>query len=122
MASRLFTVVVDDDLSVCRALRRLLQSAGMWVETNISGESFLQTPLEREPDCLILDVRMPGMSGPQLRDRIRDLGCQTPVVFITAHAEDESGLDGMDEEVLRKPFGDQALIDAIHRAVDRRGT
>jgi FixJ family two-component response regulator len=122
MASRLFTVVVDDDLSVCRAIRRLLQSAGMRVETNISAESYLQTHLEREPDCLILDIRMPGMSGPQLRDRIRDLGYLTPVVFITAYAADERGLEGMEEEVLRKPFGDQVLIDAIHRAVNRRGT
>jgi FixJ family two-component response regulator len=113
------TVVVDDDPSVCRALQRLLQSAGMDVETRPSGESFLRTPLPREPDCLVLDLRMPGMTGPQLRDQLLAVNRRIPIVFITAHADDETGFGVAGEVVLRKPFGDHLLINAIHRAAER---
>ena len=119
MTKRLFTIVIDDDPSVCRALYRLLRSAQMDVEVYASGESFLQTQLHREPSCLVLDVRMPEMTGPELRDRLKALGRSIPVVFITGHAEDEDGLADDPAEILRKPFDDQALLDAIERAVIR---
>jgi FixJ family two-component response regulator len=117
VTDRTFAIVVDDDPSVCRALRRLLLSAGMDVETFPSGASFLQASLDREPDCLVLDVRMPGMSGHELHGRLREIGRRIPVVFITAHAEEENGFDDSTTEVLRKPFSDQTLLDAIQRAV-----
>jgi FixJ family two-component response regulator len=119
MTHPLFAIVVDDDPSVCRALGRLLRSAGIDVETRPSGESFLGTALPREPDCLVLDVRMPGMTGPQLRQRLLAAGRRIPVVFITANAVDEDALTGGEEEILRKPFGGQALVDAIERAAAR---
>jgi FixJ family two-component response regulator len=111
--------VIDDDPSVCRALRRLLLSGGMEVETHLSGQSFLDAVLRREPDCLVLDIRMPGMSGPALHDRLMAAGRRIPVVFITAHAKEENGLSGGETEILRKPFGEQTLLDAIHRAITR---
>jgi len=116
----LFIVVIDDDQSVCKALRRLLRSARMEVETYLSGKAFLDDVLERDPDCLILDIRMPGLTGPDLRDRLQEMGRRIPIVFITAHAEDvasERSLTGDGADVLRKPFGDRELLDAIARTV-----
>jgi FixJ family two-component response regulator len=115
----LFIVVIDDDQSVCKALRRLLRAALMEVETYSSGEAFLSA-VDRDPDCLILDVRMPGLTGPDLRDRLQEMGRRIPIVFITAHAEDvvsERSLTGDGADVLRKPFGDRELLDAIARTV-----
>lgn len=116
----LLAIVIDDDPSVCRALRRLLQAAGIEVETYASADDFLQAALRREPDCLVLDVRMPGMTGPQLRDHLHSAGRLIPVVFITAHAEEGHG-DPWGATILRKPFDGQALLDAIHETV-RHGT
>jgi FixJ family two-component response regulator len=117
MTKRLLTIVVDDDPSVRKALRRLLRSAQMDVETYASGDSFLATDLGAEPDCLILDVRMPGMSGPDLRKRLLAAGRDIAVVYITGYAEEEDELASGDTEILRKPFDGQGLLDAIHRAV-----
>jgi len=120
MSERFFIVVVDDDPSVCKALRRLLRAAHMDVETYPSSQSFLLAIDGRRPDCLVLDVRMPGLTGPELRDRLLELGYRFPVVFITAHAEElafEAAVVGRVAEVLRKPFRDEALLAAIGRAV-----
>lgn len=114
-----FAIVVDDDPSVCKALARLLRIAGMEVETFESAERFLRAPLRREPDCLVLDIRMPAMSGPDLRDRLHAAGRRIPVVFITAHADDEDGAPGGTAKVLRKPFDGQVLLDAIHLAAHK---
>jgi FixJ family two-component response regulator len=89
----------------------------MDVATFSSGEGFLASALHREPDCLILDIRMPGMSGPALRDQLHAMGRRVPIVFITAHAGEDKGLAGHNEIVLYKPFDDQALLDAIREAV-----
>ncbi len=125
MNERPFVVVIDDDASVCKALRRLLQTAHMDVETYPSSESFLLAVGDRRPDCLVLDIRMPGLTGPELRDRLLELGHRIPVVFITAHAEDlgpqHSGAGGI-AEVLHKPFRGEALLAAIDRAVQSRST
>jgi FixJ family two-component response regulator len=122
MTDRPRIIVVDDDASICKALQRLLRTAQMDVETFSSGEKFLLALDHNPPACLILDVRMPGMTGPQLRDRLHSMGYSFPIVFITAHAEDiepERGLPGRVAEVLRKPFDDTALLDAIGRAIQR---
>jgi FixJ family two-component response regulator len=122
MNERLFIVVVDDDSSVCRALRRLLQAAHMEVQTYPSSESFLLAVDGRRPDCLVLDIRMPGLTGPELHDRLLELGQRIPVVFITAHADElateRGGIVGS-AEVLRKPFRGEDLLAAIGRAVQR---
>ena len=117
MSDRPFIVVIDDNPSVCKALGRLLRIARMDVETYTSGASFLLASLRCEPDCLVLDIRMPGMSGPELRDRLLGAQRRIPVVFITAHAEDENGLAVGATEVLRKPFDDQTLLDAVERVI-----
>lgn len=117
MNPRLFSIVIDDDPSVCRALHRLLRAAGMDVETYASAAGFLGRALPGEPDCLVLDIHMPGMTGPALRDRLREEGRRIPIVFITGHSADENGDVGDGTRVLRKPFGAQALLDAIHLAV-----
>jgi FixJ family two-component response regulator len=125
MTDRLLIAVVDDDPSVCKALRRLLRSARMDVETFTSGEDFLHSLPGREPDCMVLDVRMPGMTGPDLRDRLAGTGRRIPIVFITAHAEEmapEWRAAGGGEDVLHKPFDDQALLDAIARSIRKRGS
>jgi FixJ family two-component response regulator len=116
-----FIAVIDDDPSVRKALQRLLRAARMEVETYGSGESFLLASPKKEPNCLVVDVRMPGMSGPELRERLVAMGRHIPFVYITAHAEGEAGQPGHSAEVLRKPFGDQALLEAIARVL-RKGT
>jgi FixJ family two-component response regulator len=116
-----FIVVIDDDASVRKALTRLLRAARMAVETYASGDEFLATPRQREPDCLVLDVRMPGMTGPQLLARLTAAGRRIPAVFVTGYADDETALSGGPVEVLRKPFGDQELLAAIDRAVGNGG-
>ena len=120
MNGHFFIAVVDDDPSVRRALRRLLQAARMEVETYPSSEDFLLAIDGRRPDCLVLDIRMPGLTGPELRDRLLEQGHRIPVVFITAHAEELAPERGVGTaEVLRKPFRGEALLAAIGRAVQR---
>jgi FixJ family two-component response regulator len=121
MTDRPFVAVIDDDQSVRKALQRLLRSAGMEAACFPSADTFLIALARREPDCLVLDIRMPGTSGFELRDRLAALGRQIPIVFITAHAEDsppEFGA-GTSHETLCKPFGDDTLLDAIDRAIRR---
>ena len=117
MKPQLLIVVIDDDASVRKALLRLLKSSQMGPETFASGDEFLNTARLREPDCLILDVRMPGMTGPELRARLGAAGRAIPTVFITGYAEDERDLADGEVEVLRKPFGVETLLSAIERAV-----
>jgi FixJ family two-component response regulator len=95
----------------------------MGVKAYGSGDAFLRALKQREPDCLILDIRMPAMTGPELRQQLLDTGYDIPIVFITAHAEDvvtERRLRTNGIEILRKPFDNQALLDAIQRAIERR--
>jgi len=119
MGIRAFVGVVDDDASVCKALARLLRSSQMDVGTYRSADAFLRSLAERKPDCLVLDIRMPGMTGLELRQRLLGLGHRIPIVFITAHAEEiqeaSAAADGV--EILRKPCDGQALLDAIQRAM-----
>src|SRR5215470_12828915 len=93
--------VIDDDHSVCRGLARLLAAAGFRVETFESGPAFLKRSPPRGDHCLVVDVRMPGMSGPDLRDELRRKGRQSPVIFITAHDTDKIEKDlGMEMVLL----------------------
>src|SRR5215470_3959721 len=109
--------VIDDDHSVCRGLARLLGAAGFRVETFESGAAFLKRSPPRGEHCLVVDVRMPGMTGPELRDELRARGSESPIVFITAHGMDnmEQELDG--ETVLTKPIEADVLVRAIDAAM-----
>lgn len=122
MNKRLFIVIVDDDSSVCKALGRLLRTSNMDVETYASGDEFLGAARGRTPDCLILDIRMPAMTGLELRQRLLDTGDDYPIVFITAHGEDvvtERRVRDAGVDILRKPFDNQVLLDAIDHAIQR---
>jgi len=112
--------VVDDDQSVRRSLESLLKSLGHAVETFSSAESFLSSDAAPKSDCLILDVRMPGMSGPDLQQELKRRGLGVPIIFITAHCDAEViALIMRDGAVdcLLKPFGEQTLLKAISRAL-----
>jgi FixJ family two-component response regulator len=120
MRDRPLIAVVDDDPSVCKALSRLMRSARMDTETFSSAVEFLVVGMNHEPDCLVLDVQMPGMSGLELCDRLAGRKNRIPVIFITAH--DDPGVresTAVKEAVafLRKPFGDEDLLGAIAEAM-----
>src|SRR5687767_260697 len=111
--------VVDDDPSLLRAVGRLLRATGFTVETFASAEEFLDTKQSVRPRCLVLDVRLSGMSGFELHEHLLAAGTSPPVIFVTAHddaATRERARRSGALQYLRKPFDDAALIDAIHRA------
>src|SRR3954463_921155 len=98
--------VVDDDDSVRESLQGLLQSMGYGVETFCSGQAFLDSPCVARTDCLILDVRMPGMRGPELQRELLQRGSDIPIVFITAHGDEDIRLEVLAEgavDCLLKP-------------------
>jgi FixJ family two-component response regulator len=112
--------IVDDDLSVRRALRRLVASAGFSVETFASGREFLDSESLGRSDCIVLDIHLGGLSGLDVQERLKTMGVQAPVIFITAH--DDEATHGRVRRsgavaYLRKPFEDHALLDAIERAL-----
>jgi FixJ family two-component response regulator len=113
-------VVVDDDESVRESSRALLSSFALKVHTFSSAEALLGSALLDAAECLILDVLMPGMTGPELYRELKQRGCRVPVVFITAHG-DESMRPQMLEmgaiDYLLKPFREAELIDAVRRAL-----
>jgi FixJ family two-component response regulator len=114
-APRVF--VIDDDHSVRRGLSRLLAAAGFEVEAFESGPAFLQRRPPRGNHCLIVDVRMSGMSGPALRDALRAEGRDSPVIFVTAHEIDEIGDEMAGEPILSKPIEADVLLRAIDAAM-----
>jgi FixJ family two-component response regulator len=116
--------VVDDDPSVCRALKRLLRSWGMQVRTFESGQEFLSAQSSpHDADCSVIDVQMPGMTGLEVQDHMNRAGIDVPVIFITAHEEEgveEHALRAGAVGFLRKPFTDEALVGLIRDALQRR--
>lgn len=117
---RLTLAVVEDDDEVRSALRRLLRSMGHEVHLFDSAEAFDERPLQ--VDCLILDVRLPGLSGPELSERLRHQGSRIPVVFITGDSEPAPGdRSRVDDRIAApsviKPFSDDELMDAVARAM-----
>ena len=123
MDSRPLVSVVDDDESVRESLPDLLQEFGFAVAAFASAEEFLASGRLAETRCLILDVAMPGMSGPDLQRELLQRQEQVPIVFITAHA-DQSAFPRLVElgavACLRKPFSDTALLEALDAALDGR--
>jgi FixJ family two-component response regulator len=123
--SKPLIAIVDDDESVCRAVRRLVRSLSMDGETFSSGQQFLDLvdamPSFR-PDCLVLDVQMPGMNGLEVQDRLATSGNAVPVIFITAHDEvgvREKALAAGAVAFLRKPFDDNLFIKTLEAALKR---
>jgi len=115
-------VVVDDDESVRRALRRLLKSAGFRVETFASGEDFLAYAQQETSGCIILDVRMLRLSGLEVQERLVASGSTVPIIFISAHDDAEAQSHAMQAGAvafLQKPFTEKDLLDAIHKALER---
>ena len=114
--------VVDDDASMREALKNLLRSMGLNVETFGSAKEFLSSQRSKAPGCLVLDVRLPGLSGLDLQRQLTDANIQIPIIFITAHGDIQMSVRAMKAgavEFLTKPFRDQDLLDAVQQAVDR---
>lgn len=114
--------VVDDDASVRRSLRRLLRSAGYSVEDFASAEEFVARNDPSATGCLILDIRMPDMTGTELFDRLVRSGSSLPVVFLTGHGDVPTGVHAMKEgaaDFLLKPVDDETLLRAVREAVCR---
>jgi len=114
--------IVDDDLSVRRSTERLIRAAGLKVETFDSARDFLKNPRPQAPACLVLDVRMPGLSGMDLQRELIESGIQIPIIFITAHGDIPMTVRAMKAgavEFLTKPFRSLSLLKAVHSAIDR---
>ena len=114
--------VVDDDRSVRDALRRLITSVGMTVEVFPTAQAFLSAPRGDAPGCLVLDVRLPGLSGLDLQRELANTHATLPIIFLTGHGDIPMSVQAMKAgaiEFLTKPFRGQDLLDAIRHAIDR---
>ena len=114
--------IVDDDESVRDALKSLLDSMGFHAEVFASGEAFLNSPDISHTDCLIADVRMPGMTGLQLQDRLNATHSSILIIFISAHDDGDArarGLRAGAVDFLKKPFSEDALVRAISACLDK---
>ena len=117
--------VVDDDSSVREAIESLIQSVGLRVETFETAQEFLRSKRPDVPGCVVLDVRLPGLSGLDLQRELAAHGIKLPVIFITGHGDIPMSVRAMKAgalEFLTKPFRDQDLLDAIQQALERDRT
>jgi FixJ family two-component response regulator len=122
LESKAIVFVVDDDASVREALESLVRSAGFGVESFSSAQDFLDHRKPDRPSCLVLDVRLPGLSGLDLQKRMVEANREIPIVFITGHGDVPTSVRAMKAgavEFLIKPFSDQDLLEAIQQAVIR---
>jgi FixJ family two-component response regulator len=114
--------VVDDDPSMRAALEDLISSVGLQPRLFASPQDFLRSPRPDAPGCLVLDVRLPGMSGLTFQKELERVGVTLPVIFITGHGDIPMSVRAMKAgavEFLAKPFNDQEMLDAIHAAIER---
>jgi FixJ family two-component response regulator len=114
--------VVDDDPSMRAALEDLISSVGLQPRLFASPQDFLRSPRPDAPGCLVLDVRLPGMSGLTFQKELERVGVTLPVIFITGHGDIPMSVRAMKAgavEFLTKPFNDQEMLDAIHAAIER---
>jgi len=112
--------ILDDDESVRKALSRLMRSAGLKHETFASGEDFFAAVPETSQGCVIMDIRMPGMTGHDILEQLREKGSPLSVIFLSAQDDAETRAQARAYGAVaffRKPVDDQALIDAIHWAL-----
>jgi FixJ family two-component response regulator len=121
-ASEPVVFVVDDDASVREALSGLLRSAGWNVETFASAREFLERPRAEVASCLVLDVRLPGLSGLDLQQRMAEFNIEIPIIFITGHGDVPTSVKAMKAgavEFLTKPFAEKELLEAVTQAIRR---
>ncbi len=114
--------VVDDDDAVRTSLRLLLKSVGLPVETFGAAQEFVDAFDADRAGCLVLDIRMPGMSGLELQQRLNEMHAITPIVFITGHGDVPMAVEAMQHgavDFIQKPFRDQDLIDRINQALEK---
>ncbi len=114
--------VVDDDASVRKSLKRLITSMDFHVETFTSAQEFLRFDRSDRPCCLILDIRMPGISGLALQEELTVANYTIPIIFITGHGDISMSVRAMKKgavDFLTKPFDDQDLLDAIYKAIEQ---
>ena len=119
-ASKLIAII-DDDEAIQDSLRDLMEAAGLVARCFRSAEEFLESDLHIRAACLIIDVRMPKMSGLQLQARLKEEGSKIPIIFITAFRNSEMRIQAMREgavEFLTKPFDHQLLLQTIRTALD----
>jgi FixJ family two-component response regulator len=115
-------LVIDDDPSVRAAIASLIEAVGLTYQTFGSGQEFLEAQIPDVPRCLVLDVRLPGLSGLNLQRELRGRNIQIPIIFITGHGDIPMTVQAMKAgavEFLTKPFRDQDLLDAIEQAIQR---
>jgi FixJ family two-component response regulator len=114
--------IIDDDHGVRQAIHDLVESVGLRAESFATGEEFLRSRQIVRPSCLVLDVRLPQMSGLDFQRRLTETGMQIPIIFITAHGDIRMSVRALKSgavEFLTKPFKDQDLLDAIQQALER---
>ena len=112
--------LIDDDPAIRDAVGLLLRANGLAVETFASAVDFLESNAVQRPGCLLLDVRMPGMSGLDLQKRLQEMSCRTPIIFMTGHGDVPMAIRAMKAgafDFVEKPFQAQALLDRLHEAL-----
>jgi len=112
--------VIDDDQALCQSLRWLLESVGLQVETYNSGTSFLEKYDAERRGCLLIDIRMPGMSGLELQEQLISRHNLIPIIFITGHGDVPMAVRAMKAgavDFITKPFNDQLLLELIQKAI-----
>ena len=120
MADGVIISIVDDDESVRKAIKRLIKSAGLSAEDFGSAEDFLLSDRWETSACLILDVRLPGMSGLELQSKLAASDYRVPIIFISGHGDGDLRTRAMEAgavDFLQKPFGEKALFDAINSSL-----
>ena len=122
-SARIPTVfIIDDDRGMRQAIQDLVESVGLRAEAFATGQDFLRKPLSGNPSCLVLDVRLPQLSGLDFQRHLAETGVQIPIIFITAHGDIPMSVRALKSgavEFLTKPFRDQDLLDAIQQALHR---
>jgi FixJ family two-component response regulator len=113
--------VIDDDPSMRTAIKELIEAVGLSCQTFESGQEFLEAELPDIPSCLVLDVRLPGLSGLNLQRELTERGIQIPVIFITGHGDIPMSVQAMKAGAMEfhETFRDQDLLDAIEQATER---
>jgi FixJ family two-component response regulator len=114
--------IIDDDRGMRQSIQDLVESVGLRAESFATGEEFLRRKPTHDPSCLVLDVRLPQMSGLDFQRQLAETGVEIPIIFVTAHGDVPMSVRALKSgavEFLTKPFRDQDLLDAIHQAVQR---
>ena len=117
--------IVDDDRGMRQSIQDLVESVGLRAESFATGEEFLRRKRTNDLSCLVLDVRLPQMSGLDFQQQLAEAGVQIPIIFVTAHGDVPMSVKALKSgavEFLTKPFRDQDLLDAIHQALQRDRT